>query len=295
MAHPENMFSNDHRTKDLFFVTDLHGHKERYLKLDEQIRRERPAALFIGGDIMPHFSRMTDSEDFFTDFMIPLFRSLKADLASRYPEVFIIMGNDDPRVEEVALLEGDQEGIWHYMHNRKMVYGSLTVYGYACIPPTPFRLKDWERYDVSRYVDPGCTHPTEGIRTVDPGEDIEYATMRQDLLALTGTDDLSRSVFLFHTPPYQTRLDRAALDGMMIDHVPLDPHIGSIAVKELIESRQPWITLHGHVHESTRLTGAWHEMIGATFAFNGATDSRGLSLIVIPMEDPSEAHRYILF
>ena len=130
------------------------------------------------------------------------------------------------------------------------------------MPPTPFRLKDWERYDVSRFVDPGCIPPTEGVRTMDTGEDIEYCTIMQDLQELAGDDDLENAIFLFHSPPYQTMLDRAALDGMMVDHVPLDLHVGSIAIRRFIEERQPLITLHGHIHESTRLTGSWREQIG---------------------------------
>ncbi len=45
----------------------------------------------------------------------------------------------------------------------------------------------------------------------------------------------------------------------MVDHVPLDVHVGSIAIRRFIEARQPLAALHGHVHESARLTGAWRE------------------------------------
>jgi len=50
----------------------------------------------------------------------------------------------------------------------------------------------------------------------------------------------------------------------------LDVHIGSIAIKRFIEDRQPYITLHGHVHESTALTANWKEYIGKTLAMNAA-------------------------
>jgi uncharacterized protein len=278
----------------LFFVSDLHGVKERYSKLLSRILAEEPSAVFIGGDIMPHFARLASDEDFFTDYLIPEFKKLKDGMEDRYPPVFIIMGNDDPRIEEEHLITGDMEGLWRYMHNRKAAFGNFTVYGYACVPPTPFRLKDWERYDVSRFVDPGCIPPTEGFRTMDTGEDIEHCTIMEDLRLLTGDDCLSRSIFLFHSPPYQTCLDRAALDGMMVDHVPLDVNVGSIAIKRFIEERKPKITLHGHVHESTRLTGCWYELLGETHAFNAATDQKGLCIIRIDPEDPSSAERIII-
>ena len=56
---------------------------------------------------------------------------------------------------------------------------------------------------------------------------------------------LSRAVFLFHTPPYNTGLDRAALDGKKVNYVDLDVHVGSIAVRRFIESKQPLLTCTG--------------------------------------------------
>lgn len=211
-----------------------------------------------------------------------------------FPAIFIIMGNDDLRIEEEYLYQGEDEGLWVYINNRKTLFGNFSVYGYACVPPTPFRLKDWERYDVSRYIDPGCVPPTEGVRSVDAEEDIEYCTIKKDLAALTGEDDLSRAIILFHSPPYQTNLDRAALDGMKINHVPLDVHVGSIAIRRFIEDRKPMITLHGHVHESARITGFWSEKIGETYAFNAATDQKGLSVIKLPLDNPAAADRSII-
>jgi uncharacterized protein len=277
-----------------FFVSDLHGDDARYRKLFDAVSREEPSALFIGGDILPHFARGISFENFFPDFLFPRFCELKNQMKHRYPAVFMIMGNDDPRSEEEFLFRGENDGLWRYMHNRKAIYGKFSVYGYACVPPTPFRLKDWERYDVSRYVDPGCISPLDGIRTVDTGEDIEYCTIQKDLELLTGAEDLSNSVFLFHSPPYQTGLDRAALDGVKIDHVPLDVHVGSIAIRRFIEERMPLITLHGHVHESTRITGSWSEKIGETWAFNAATDDKALCLIRLSLDHPFDAERVIL-
>lgn len=42
-------------------------------------------------------------------------------------------------------------------------------------------------------------------------------------------------------------------------YAPMDVHVGSIALRRFIEARQPLLTLHGHVHESARLTGSWHQ------------------------------------
>jgi Icc-related predicted phosphoesterase len=84
------------------------------------------------------------------------------------------------------------------------------------------------------------------------------------------------------------------LDGRVIDYVPLDVHVGSIAIKRFIESRKPMISLHGHVHESTSITGEWKEKIGETFAMNGAHDGPELPLIRFDTNLPEKAERLLL-
>ena len=116
----------------------------------------------------------------------------------------------------------------------------------------------------------------------------------RDLAALVNDDRMERAIFLFHTPPYDTPLDRAALDGKKYEHVPLDVHVGSIAVKRFIEQRQPLLTLHGHVHESARLTGEWKTRIGRTVCINAAHDGPELALVRFDPEFPDKASRELI-
>ena len=194
-----------------------------------------------------------------------------------------------------AILTGAEAGLWEYIHARRTLLGRFPVYGYACVPPTPFRFKDWDRYDVSRFVDPGCLAPEEGLRSV-PVEDPDPAatTIQADLERLAGQHDLSDAIFLFHSPPYRTNLDRAALDGKKIDHAPLDVNVGSIAIRRFIETRQPLLTLHGHVHESARITGSWKDRIGRTHAFSAAHDGPELALVRFRPDDLEASTRELV-
>ncbi len=277
-----------------FFVTDIHGKNERYEKLFSYILNNPPDIVFFGGDLLPHSLRKTDPENYVEDYLVNHFLQLKKKLGERYPQIFLILGNDDPRGDEITFIEMEGLGIWKYMHQRKLEYGGYNFYGYAYVPPTPFRYKDWERYDVSRYVDPGCISPEEGIRTIDTGEDITYATMQKDLKVLAGDDPMEKAVFLFHSPPYKTFLDRAALDGVIVEHVPMDVNVGSIAIMRFIEEKQPLLTMHGHIHESSRLTGQWRQSFNRTQAFNAAWDGPELALIDFCLEDLPHAVRILL-
>jgi Icc-related predicted phosphoesterase len=277
-----------------FFVSDLHGKISRIESLFKEIVRERPGFVFFGGDLLPHGLKKSDRWDDFTDdFFLPAFVELREQLGTDYPEMFIILGNDDYRSEEIKFMEASEQGLFHYLNNSCVNEKEWTVFGYPFVPPTPFGLKDWEKYDVSRYVDPGCIHPTKGHRSADPDYDPSYATIAKDLEAMIEHLDPDKTVFLAHTPPYKTKLDRAALDGMMVEHVPLDVHIGSIAIQRFIETFQPAITLHGHVHESTRITGTWKQRIGKTVAMNAAHDGPELALIQFNLSNPDDAQRIL--
>ncbi|MCJ7524939.1 MAG: metallophosphoesterase [Candidatus Aminicenantes bacterium] len=282
------------------FVSDLHGRIDCYRKLFSLIRQENPKAIFLGGDLLPSGSLLFGSkrfgqDDFVNDFLLPELRSLRVLLKKKYPRFFLILGNDDARSQEAALCLNKNENLWDYMHFRKTYFDEYPIYGYSCVPPTPFTLKDWERYDVSRFVDPGSIPPEEGRFSVDlPENESGFPTIQEDLEKLAGQDVLTKAVFLFHSPPYQTHLDRAALDGCQVDNAPLDVHVGSIAIRRFIEARQPLVTLHGHVHESARLTGSWQEKIGRTFCFSAAHDGAELAVVFFDPQDPSQAIRRLL-
>jgi Icc-related predicted phosphoesterase len=275
----------------IFFASDLHGRPSRYERLWEAVLADRPRALLLGGDLLPHGGGREGGE-FLTGFLAPGFARLRARLGDAYPSVGLILGNDDPRCHEESLLDGETTGLWTYLHGRSRALGRHRVYGYACIPPSPFGLKDWERYDVAATVPPGCLSPEEGRRSVavDPAE-VRYGTIAGDLERLCPPGDHAGDIFLFHAPPYGTALDRAALDGRRVDHAPLDLHVGSVAVRRFIETRQPLVTLHGHVHESARITGSWRERLGATWCLGAAHEGPELALVRFDPARPEDAVR----
>ncbi len=285
---------------ECFFVTDLHGQIDRYEKLFKKILEGRPNAVFIGGDLLPSPLMSLSSndmlyQDFVNSFLAKELKSIQKKLGMAYPELFIILGNDDGRMEEAAMLDISTQGIWTYCHSRHINWEGFSVYGYSFVPPTPFRLKDWERYDVSRYIDPGCIAPMDGVLSMPVSEyELEYSTISEDLEKLTVNMDSQKSILLFHSPPYNCKLDRAALDGKMVDYAPLDVHVGSIAIQRFIEEKQPLITLHGHIHESARITGSWKDQFSKTVSFNGSHDGPELSLIRFNPNYPKEAVREII-
>ncbi|MCD4751437.1 MAG: metallophosphoesterase [Thermoanaerobaculales bacterium] len=277
------------------FVSDLHGSRSRYRTLWEVAAAERPAAVLLGGDLLSNSVGMGGANTFVREVFEAEVEELRDRLGSSFPKILLIPGNDDAAVDFASFEAGETRGLWQLIHRRRVAVGEHDLYGYGCVPPTPFLLKDWECYDVSRFTDPGCLSPEEGHRTaaVDPDE-IRYGTIAGALETMAGEKDQNSAVWLFHSPPYRTALDRAALDGQSYEHVPLDVNIGSIAVRRFVEERQPLLTLHGHVHESARLTQKWREQLGRTWIVSAAHDGPELALVRIDLDDPANVTRELL-
>jgi Icc-related predicted phosphoesterase len=255
-----------------FFVSDLHGSLDRYRALLAATRAERPEAVLIGGDLLPSAGIFRQPApdtpvDFFGEFLAPELETLRDEMGDAYPRWVVILGNDDPGAAEATVLALADRGLLEYAHMRRVDVGGVPVYGYGCVPPTPFPHKDWEREDT---------------------------TIQRDLEELVGNDDLGDAALLFHTPPYRTTLDRAAIDGLTRDGVPLDVHVGSAAVRRFIEERQPRLTLHGHIHESARMTGAWSDRIGGTVCLSAAHHGPELALVQFEPGSPADATRRIV-
>jgi len=277
------------------FVSDLHGKVERYKKLFEIIKKEKPDVVFFGGDLLPNqFVLDSDMGKFIVNEIFLKIKKIKKDTRKKI-KFFLILGNDDPRVYEDFFELADKKGLINYINKKTVKCKNLYVTGYANVPPTPFQLKDWERYDISRYVDVGSISPEKGTRTVEvPVDEIRYGTIKEDLEELSKNSPVEKTIFLFHSPPYNSLLDVANLDGKMVDHAPVDVHVGSIAIQEFINKKQPFITLHGHVHESARLTGSWKEKFGKTFSFSAAHHGPELAIVRFDTEKLEGASREII-
>lgn len=274
------------------FVSDLHGKMSRYESLFKIIRKEKPDFVFLGGDLLPHrnfqYQGVTGEADFIRDFLIPKFAGLKAKMECNYPDVYLIPGNDDRKALFGNISEGEKADLWRNIHNQCVVLGKYRLYGYACVPPTPFRMKDWERYDINNETGPGCIAPADGIHSTPAEYDIENDTIEAEIKKLVNDDDLEFAVFLFHSPPFSTVLDKAEIS------IGNYAAVGSKAIRNLIEEKQPYITLHGHIHESARITGEWKQPIQRTWLFSAAHDGPELALVRFELHNPASATRILV-
>ncbi len=270
-----------------FFVSDLHGDTNKYELLAQEVIKRKPSFLFLGGDLLPHVRASDKSRDntvnpFINDYIIPLFVRIQKQLGCNYPEVYLIAGNDDYKTDVKGFIEGNKRELWKYLNSERVKFGLYTIYGYSYVPPTPFRNKDWEKYDVDFTTLDGSISPNDGFRS---NSDIyDNSLISSDLAQLAEGYDMTKAIFLFHSPPNNSSLDK----------IPGNKNIGSKAIADLISTKQPYVTLHGHAHESSRLSNEWHEVIGRTHTFSAAWDGEGLAIVIFRIDEPSDCQRQIL-
>ena len=302
-------------------VSDLHGNSQLVELLLRIVDLWKIASVFIAGDLAPAATDPTDVtspdlEDvadtqhaFFVDVFIPMMETFLA--RHRQTHVYAIMGNDDRRINESLLLDfGGATRNFHLVHDRLVRMENarqiqtffpgevpdLTVAGYPYVPPGSGAIMDWVKHEnrvglLPMGMDPCIDLREWGIRTVDAGEP---STIQEDLddvsryLNRNAGDvsipyDPSRTIFLFHAPPYNTPLDQIAPAGRYEFH-PLPDHIGSTEIRRFIERDQPYLVLCGHCHEAVVL-GDYKTDLGETRCVNPGSQAH-INVLSIVQFDP---------
>jgi Icc-related predicted phosphoesterase len=244
------------------YASDLHGNVEAY----DQLYRMGAEAVVLGGDLLPYPMRMGG------DLLRPQVEFVRSYLAAklRSRPSYWILGNDDWEAV-LPLLEGAGTPI----HGRSVPFlDGYSIAGYSCVPVTPFAMKDFDRFDGAGWTPSlppkRCLlSAPSGLREVGLDEVRSRGTIAADLKRLAALSDPAKTVYVTHSPPYATGLDR------LVDGTP----IGSRAVCAFIERHRPPLTLHGHVHESPGI-----ERSGATLSVNPGDSIRRLQAVVVDLE-----------
>lgn len=268
----------------ILFTSDLHGRIGFYQHLLKLAKKEKVDAVVIGGDILPtegYFEASIEIQrSFINDSLCPFLKGFKK--ACPQIGIYIMMGNDDWAINMPLFEEMERNKILHLLHKR--VYhlkGDFFLAGYGCVPPTPFFIKDWERLDdmthpplENMYL--SCISTDNGISGVDLITWFcGHKTIKEEFEEIAQLSPPKDTIYIIHTPPYGTALD------MLQD----ETHCGSRSVREFIEKYQPLLTLHGHIHESPKVSGKYMERIGRTIAINPGQDGERLQAIVFEIPD----------
>lgn len=275
----------------IVFATDYHGIEIHYRRLFDFVGSQKISTIIFGGDLCPtgvvynNFGQVgLFQREFLQNFFLNQLRVLKSNRSDL--RFLVMMGNDDLRANFDLLVEAEHKGLVDITHRKIVKLDNLQFLGYSCVPPTPFLIKDWERYEnASRIIEPIAIAPENGYHSVNTRE---KTTIEKDLTVFQEEVRKVKTIFVSHCPPYKTNLDYSTKDRYYYEGLKLDKHLGSIAIRNFIESAQPILSLHGHIHESTSISGKFQDRINNSICLNGAfhvEDTERTEIILIEVAD----------
>lgn len=271
----------------LLFTSDLHGNINLYEALKKLSINHCPEIIILGGDHLPSISKAKKYEDlisiqkkfvkrYFHDFLKGLFeiRTLK--------KIFLIPGNWDLTYNYI--FNELSEVVIDLSERSYKLNNGYELLGYPFVPPTPFRLKDYEKMDERVIVIQHQKNPSyitlkekrERLIPIDPFQFFsERETIEEDLDKLIKPFNFKRAIYIMHSPPY----------GTLLDSIKGGIRCGSRSIRRFIEYNQPLLTLHGHIHESPIVTGSYIDQIGETISLNPGQSDFKLHAIIFELED----------
>jgi Icc-related predicted phosphoesterase len=295
----------------LVYTADLHGDIQSYRALLDLAVTVGARAAIVGGDMLPHAIKLSGAVQAQRDFITSQLRPLLEAFHARHPAiaVYLLAGNDDWAAAIAALDQLEGAGLAYPLHERVYrlnhshadtqsravgdaagaVGQGLWLAGYACVPLTPFSIKDYERRDAGS-LPPfsfGMAYSSWSgtIQPIKAGAIEAQPSIAESLAKLAARSDPARTIYVCHAPPVDTPLDQ----------MPREKHVGSKALRAFIESHRPPLTLHGHIHEAPQLSGRYAVQLGATWCINPGHDQRRFQAVTLDTNDIAGTIEHTVF
>ncbi|MFC1569883.1 metallophosphoesterase [bacterium] len=261
----------------LLYTSDLHGQYRRYQELRLLIEEHQPDVAILGGDLLPHYGHTQSSIQSQIQFIKKDLREFLTNHSHTIPIGFIL-GNDDWAACLPFLGQLADEFPIQYLPENPLIINNTQILGYSYVPPTPFLAKDFDKLDKQNDLAPDyppLVYISENgkIRSKDAATLLEQrSSMEEDLSKLRAPADC---VFVAHAPPFQTQLDR----------LESGQSVGSQSVLNWIKRHRPILSLHGHIHESPKVSGKYWDTIGNTICINPGQAEDQLCAVIIDIDD----------
>ncbi len=242
----------------ILFVTDLHGNTRYYDRLCEVAREAEIDVVINGGDMLPKACDLFQQDQFITTQLVDHFSELD-DAGIR---CLCYLGNDDLRVFDGLFEETcDRFALVTNLAQRLVEIDGQEFVGMNWVVDYPFRLKDRCRKDTENYLfqpqyGEGILSTPNGWENIPnwPAYAASLPTIEDELNALPEPQRIGDAIYVIHMPPY----------GIGLDECWSGTRVGSLAITAFLADKQPRLSLHGHIHESPRVSGKWSTTIGRT-------------------------------
>lgn len=263
----------------ILYFTDLHGSKWKYRKVSYLVRHYGCDIVINGGDMLPKTGNIHKKQKKFINRFLD--RHFAWFDQNGIPYI-CMMGNDDLKAfhnDFTAVI-----GKYPYVHDiglRTARIEKWYISGFNLVPDYPFGLKDWCRLDrckdsISPQWGVPCYSTREGWQDIDEWERVARSlpTIEEELSNFCLQCHNRDWITVIHAPPYNSALDRLS------DNTPA----GSRAIREFIVKSRPYMSLHGHIHESPEVSGKWKQKLGETICMQPGQSVNFFTFVVIDIE-----------
>lgn len=246
----------------ILYVTDLHGDKNKYRKSIEIAVEKNITVIVNGGDMLPKLGeRHLDQPAFINGFLRDYFEELQEHNIT----YLTMLGNDDLlSVDGLFEQVCGEFGNVHNIAGKKVLVGEHEFIGMNNILDHPFGCKD-RVVTEKDYIPQRQLSYFAGISN-EYGYDrifnwLEYSKTELPLMCdilqeLPEPENQKQTIYVMHMPPAGLRL------GQLLYQ---DLDIGSADIYKFLKSKQPLLSLHGHIHESPDTEkGTWINQIQHT-------------------------------
>ncbi len=298
------MFSRkktDSRTR-LYFATDIHGSEQCFRKWLNAAKVYEPDVLILGGDVTGKvlvplvaepdgswrgslYDRPLHARD--RDELAAIQKQIRA--MGRYP---VVLDPDEkaeldasPAKVDVVFRQAMRDTLAQWVGLAEERLGPLGIPAYMMLGNDDFDdLADVLRgSQVISYAEDGVFELPGGYEMLSIGystptpwhteREISEAEVQAKIDGLAARlRDPAKAIFNIHCPPYDTHLDQAPqLDENLRPVVDASglrmASVGSTAVRSSLETMEPLLGLHGHIHES-----AAAQKVGRAVSVNPGSD-----------------------
>ena len=260
----------------LLYVTDIHGVKWKYERILRIAEYHKVVAVINGGDMLPK-DELFSQGSFIREYLDYYFARFER-LGIYY---LCYLGNDDLRIFDEQFEETCRKFTFVVnLVQLKCTIGEYEFIGMNFVVDYPFRLKDRCRKDTKDYLfqqqfGKGLLSTAKGWQELDDW--FSYAeklpTIADELERLEQPEDISKTIYVIHMPPYKLGLDKC-LNGK---------DVGSRAVYDFLFEKQPLLSFHGHIHESPEVSNIWQTRLGSTICVQPGQHDEKLTYVIIDM------------
>jgi len=254
--------------------------------------------VFIGGDIAPKAQHKTKRNQYY--------KAMEAEqrewLTTKWPEeirplsengiaCYVILGNGDVASNYDIHLQHEENKLYTNVNCKRVpLTEEFDLVGYPYVPFSYSSMKDFEKRDMVRcpkkwerefrersvhgqhdhydrsmklmtnFTKEDFSEKQCGWGTVDYQKDL--SSIQDDLQSPVFTENAKKTVYLTHSPPYDT----------FADIVPRKYHVGSVAIAAFIHDYHPYLTLHGHIHETVDMSGKFIDKVSDSIVIASGND-----------------------